>query len=120
VTLSQQHQLVDGDQIQVISPDGDQVCTVRGVGDKYHVTLSDWTSGNPEWLFIYGKQVRDFLQVDYDRIHTLNVSVTQEMIRRVEALEQEILQIQQENETIRARRDRLEGYVKKVEASLSN
>lgn len=120
VTLSQPHQLVAGDQIQILGPNGDQVCTVRGVGDDYHFTLSDWTSGNPEWLFIYGKQVRDFLQVDYDRIHTLNVSVTQEMIRRVEALEQEILQIQQENEIIRARRDRLEAHVKKMEASLSN
>jgi hypothetical protein len=120
VTLQNPHPLVEGDQIQVLSPDGDQVCVVVGVKDNYHITLSNWTSGNPEWLFIYGKQVRDFLQVDYDRIHTLNVSVTQEMIRRVEALEQEILQIQKDNEIIRAQRDRLEGHVKKMEAALSN
>lgn len=120
VTLPQPHQLVAGDQIQVLGPNGDQVCEVSGTVDSQSIVISNWTSDNPEWLFVYGKQVHDFLQVDYDRIHTLNVSVTQEMIRRVEALEQEILQIQRENEVIRERRDRLETRVKKMEAALSN
>jgi hypothetical protein len=120
VTLPQSHGLAVGDHIQVLGPGGDQVCEVSGVGDSHRITISNWRADNPEWLFIYGKQVRDFLQVDYDRIHTLNVSVTQEMIRRVEALEQEINQVQRENEAIRELRDRMEAQVKKMEAALSN
>ncbi|MBE2284928.1 MAG: tail fiber domain-containing protein [Prosthecobacter sp.] len=38
-------------------------------------------------VFVYGREVKDFRTVDYDAISMLNVSATQELARKVEALE---------------------------------
>ena len=40
-------------------------------------------------LFVYGKQVDDFGVVDYDALSMLNISATQEIIKRLEILEKE-------------------------------
>lgn len=42
-----------------------------------------------ERAFIYGKRVNDFHVVDYDALTTLNISATQELLRRIEKLEAE-------------------------------
>ncbi|PHR23125.1 MAG: hypothetical protein COA38_17330 [Fluviicola sp.] len=41
-------------------------------------------------VFVYGKEVSDFHTVDYDAISMLNVSATQELLKRLEDLEQEV------------------------------
>ena len=41
-------------------------------------------------VFVYGKEVSDFHTVDYDAISMLNVSATQELLKRLENLEQEV------------------------------
>lgn len=120
VTLSQPHELKAGDKVRVINPEGQHDYMVSTVSDDRHFTIAGWNTEKPEWLFVYGKQVEDFRQVDYDRIHTLNVSVTQELIRSMEALESEIAELKNENNTLKERRDRLEAGVRKLEASVSN
>ncbi len=120
VTLSQPHELKAGDKVRVINPQGQRDYMVSTVPDDRHFTIAGWDTEKPEWLFVYGKEVDDFRQVDYDRIHTLNVSVTQELIRSMEALESEIAELKNENNTLKERRDRLEAGVRKLEASVSN
>lgn len=63
-------------------------------------------------VFVYGRQVNDFHQVDYDALSMLNISATQELARlnvlltkRVADLES---QLQTENSTNKARIERLE------------
>ncbi len=46
-------------------------------------------SGYDKKIFIYGTEVNDFLTVDYDAISMLNVSATQELARKVAALEKQ-------------------------------
>ena len=41
-------------------------------------------------VFVYGREVDDFLSIDYDAISMLNVSATQEIYRRLEAKEKEV------------------------------
>ena len=120
VTLSQPHELKAGDKVRVINPQGQRDYMVSTVPDDRHLTIAGWDTEKPEWLFVYGKEVDDFRQVDYDRIHTLNVSVTQELIRSMEALESEIAELKIENNTLKERRDRLEAGVRKLEAAVSN
>lgn len=120
VTLSQPHELKAGDKVRVINPQGQHDYMVCTVPDDRHLTIAGWDTEKPEWLFVYGSQVYDFRQVDYDRIHTLNVSVTQELIRSMEALESEIAELKNENNTLKERRDRLDARVSKLEASVSN
>ncbi|MCJ8289766.1 MAG: tail fiber domain-containing protein [Crocinitomicaceae bacterium] len=47
-------------------------------------------------LFVYGKEVDDFHTVDYDAISMLNVSATQEILKRLELLEVENQQLRED------------------------
>jgi len=119
VALAESHQLIAGDKVQVIFPGGQKECVIGPITNNHQLTLLNWESEIPEWLFVFGKQVDDFRQVDYDRIHTLNVSVTQELIRSMEALESEIADLKNENNKLKERRDRLDAQVTKLESAVS-
>ncbi|HSR38339.1 MAG TPA: tail fiber domain-containing protein, partial [Phnomibacter sp.] len=45
-------------------------------------------------IFVYGTEVNDFNVVDYDAIAMLNVSATQELLRRLEKAEQTIVKLE--------------------------
>jgi len=51
-------------------------------------------------LFVYGTEINDMLSVDYDAISMLNVSATQELARKVKALEEENACLKAENERL--------------------
>jgi septal ring factor EnvC (AmiA/AmiB activator) len=53
-------------------------------------------------VFVYGKQCLDLKAVDYDAISMLNVSATQELAKKVEALEQENSELQAESKRLSA------------------
>lgn len=56
-------------------------------------------------VFVYGQYVNDFRTVDYDALSMLNISATQELYRKIEALEkqnQQLLQLQSGFETLKA------------------
>ena len=68
--------------------------TVSEVIDKNSFSISNWNEGtDTKEIFLYGHQVNDRLAVDYDEIFTLNVSATQELARKIEALEKENAQL---------------------------
>jgi hypothetical protein len=119
IALPDSHHLVEGDKVQVVFPGGKKDCVVGAVIDNRRLTLVNWDGEKPEWIFIFGKYVDDFRQVDYDRIHTLNVSVTQELIRGLEALESEIADLKNQNNQLKERRDRLDAQVTKLESAIS-
>lgn len=66
--------------------------------------------------FVYGKEVPDFHTVDYDKIHTLNVSATQELARRVAQLEAENAALRQQNEKIEGQIQGLRTQVDQIES----
>jgi hypothetical protein len=53
-------------------------------------------------VFVYGREVEDFHAVDYDAIAMLNVSATQELAKRVEALEAKNQTLTQEMSALKA------------------
>ncbi len=53
---------------------------------------------NEKDAFIYGKMVNDFHVVDYDALTTLNISATQALLQRIEALEKENEVLKLENQ----------------------
>lgn len=75
----------EGDTIKLIAQTGELKVKVISVNEE------NFTIDKPinEECFIYGKEVDDFVVVDYDALSMLNISATQEIIKRLELLEKE-------------------------------
>jgi hypothetical protein len=85
---SNDHGLKEGDKVKFIESEGVWVSEVAFiVSPTEFAVASDKERGN---IFIYGKEVNDFLTVDYEAISMLNVSATQDMVRKMEEQSNEI------------------------------
>ena len=78
-----------GDKVKVFTADGEPVFgTVESAGaTSFTANLELVKDG--EKLFVYGGKVSDLRTVDYDALSMLNISATQELARKVAALESE-------------------------------
>lgn len=92
--------LTAGERVQLIT-EGNvalrsvvEVCT-----DRFRVDAA-----LPEQVFVYGREVRDFHNVDYDALTTLNLSATQALYRKLQRLEAD-------NAALLARLEALEAVV---------
>ena len=65
-------------------------------------------------VFVYGRQVDDFRTVDYEAISMLNVSATQELLKRVEELEQENMSLKASNKDLMDLKDKVETLERTV------
>lgn len=108
------HHLVAGDMVRIFSgkeTDQQDYSVVATDGDK-SFTVAEWRGEtNPERIFVYGKGVSDFRTVEYDRIHTLNVSATQELARRVAELEASNAGLMEKNNKLQQQNEGLRGDV---------
>ena len=59
---------------------------VRGIRQNIFINLKFL---HFEEVFVFGREVNDFHTVDYEAISMLNVSATQELYKRLKALEKE-------------------------------
>ena len=89
ITLENPHGLKINDKVKVITLTGEESITVSQIHDDFSFSVIPKEIKIEDKVFIYGKEVDDFHTVDYDRVFTLNVSATQELARKVEALEKE-------------------------------
>ena len=81
-----------GEKIQVLgsNPHLLEVMSINGTNLK----LKNWLEGPIEELFIYGREVNDFRNIDYNQIFTLNVAATQELIKEVDSLKAQVTTLQ--------------------------
>jgi hypothetical protein len=143
ITLPKAHQVKEGDKVQVFADESQLELPVVRV-----ISLERFVVGKcerkPAQMFVYGKEVPDFLSVNYDRIFTTGISAIQELhkivlskdekisaleqnARKVEALEREVaalkkqLASQQEAiERTEARFQSLDSLVRKLAAAQPN
>ncbi|MFZ4561191.1 MAG: tail fiber domain-containing protein [Saprospiraceae bacterium] len=129
LTMPKPHGLSPGDRVLIITEkDPNKEYEVLSVPHANAFTVKDWTGDAPaENTFVYGRVVKDFRRVDYDKIHTLNVSATQELARQVEALRKENAALKSDLDSLRAENTelktadaRLEARLRAIEAKLPN
>jgi Chaperone of endosialidase len=88
ISLAEAHHLKDGDTVRLITYKNPELNVVAHiVNDKTFTVETKEPVG--EKVFVYGKQCTDLKAVDYDAISMLNVSATQEIAKKVQALEEE-------------------------------
>ncbi len=76
---------------------------------SFKAKKNDITDSMIQDVFVFGKYVHDFRAVDYEALTTLNISATQELYKKIKALES---QVQKLNE--------LEKDIQFIKASISN
>jgi len=101
LTLEKPHDLKVGDKVRIMAGDSQEDLPVTAVASATEFSLGNWNHGAPEKVFVYGREVNDFHSVDYDHLFTLNISATQELARKVEALEKENAAAKAENAELR-------------------
>ena len=77
-------------------------------------TINNWKNGDVQEVFVYGKEVNDFRAVDYDRIFTLNVSATQELIKRNEDLTKRVIELEKQKQGLENGIKNLDGKVSDI------
>ena len=108
--------LKKGERVKLITEQGEDVHEVLDVtDDKFRVAFQH----EDDKVFVFGREVDDFLTVDYDAISMLNVSATQQLKKD---MDQELKALRVENAELRAANDalakRLQLLESKVEAAL--
>lgn len=89
ISLPKSHTLKTGDRLKCYDEKGAElVLSVVSVPSDNKLIVH--VKERPAKLFIYGSEINDFHIVDYDAISMLNVSATQELLRRIKALEKEL------------------------------
>jgi len=98
VTLDKAHELKAGDMVRLISDDGEQELKVTEVEDSKTFVVGSMKS-DMKRVFVYGKQVDDFLSVDYNRIFTTGISAMQQLKKEKDA---EVKLLKEENADLKA------------------
>ena len=107
------HNLVAGDKVNIIQDGGERKVyeVLSAEGTSFSVKGWNASFSQPEKVFVYGREVNDFCQVDYDKIHNLNVSATQELARRVAELEAANAGLMEKNNKLQQQNEGLRGDV---------
>jgi hypothetical protein len=106
-------ELKKGDRVKLITEKGEDVHEVLDVTeDKFRVALDH----EDDTVFVFGREVNDFLTVDYDAIAMLNVSATQQLKKE---LDQEVKALRAENAELRTTNDALAQRLQALESRLN-
>ena len=94
--------------------------TICSLDDKKIVisTSEKLQSDLYDHAFVYGTEISDFLTVDYEAISMLNVSATQELHKKVKALEEENAEIKVLNKKMNILSEKQQADIDKLKASV--
>ncbi len=116
VTMIKAHNLAVGDKVKLISSTGGEKPSVVASVDGNTFTVGNWTE-KCEKVFVFGKEVNDFRIVDYDRLFTLNISATQELVKLVEEQKKVIDELKAKEEENKKKIALLEASLNKAATS---
>jgi hypothetical protein len=106
------HKLNKADKVRLIFEDtAEEVEVLEVKGNKFKVA-----SEKEGKLLVYGREVNDFHTVDYDALVTLNISASQEMLKRIEALEKQNAALEQKLNQV----DQLKAEIEEIKTLLNS
>ena len=118
MTTFKDHDFAAGDQIRIYDKDNKaNDVIVAKVLSANEFEVSGWTSSSDS-LFIYGKKVSDYRNVDYDQITAVAIGAIQELNKKVneeqknnKSLEEKISKLEQQNSDSKSDIDKLKASV---------
>lgn len=115
VILPEAHTLIKGEAVQIITEEGAKTATVVAVPTSESF-VADKFEKEPQCVFVYGRQVDDFLFVDYDQIFSTGIGAIQELNKLAAARDAEVNLLQNENKALRRRLSVQDKRLTKLEA----
>lgn len=95
-----------GDKVRLVFEEETVLAAVTEAAEKGFKVDLDRT----ENVFVYGREVDDFRTVDYEAISMLNVSATQELVKRLNEMERANAEMQLNFSSLKAEIDELKGW----------
>lgn len=113
IIINKPHGLKEGDKIKVFEKNkDDKIITVKQVIDSNQFAVEQVLDNE---IFIYGKQVQDFRNIDFNALTILNISATQALQELVKQLIENNNQLVKENKKLAERVDDIEQLLAKEE-----
>ena len=118
LTLAKEHTVKTGDKLKWIDEqEQEHQNRITAIINANTIEI-DYT--HPcEQAFVYGVEVNDFRTVDYEAIAMLNVSATQELLKRIESLEKENGQLKESNIILKEMNATNNAKMSTIEAKLN-
>jgi hypothetical protein len=109
--------LKQGERIKIIDGSDKLMVEVLEVEpERFRVDLAQVAAPKAE-VFVFGREVKDFMTVDYDALAMLNISATQELNRKIAKLEEELAE---KNRTISVMEESFEARLISLEKRLGS
>lgn len=114
VTMGKPHGLAVGDMVMITSKDAEtdqsHYLKVAQVTDEKAFVVGD-VAAEIKKAFVFGKQVKDFRSVDYNRVYTTGIGAIQQLKREKDS---EIKELKDENEALKTRVIALEAQTQRL------
>ncbi|MBU2506313.1 MAG: tail fiber domain-containing protein, partial [Bacteroidetes bacterium] len=121
ITTNKEHGFAEGDKIRLFYEENKEELKtdfeIVSVNDEHSFVIkkeSPFEGG----VFVYGKEVNDFLSIDYDAIAMLNVSATQKLASDVDILKEQVEMLAKENHELKERNVSLENEYGRIKESV--
>jgi hypothetical protein len=89
------------DKIRIISVHGTEELFVKEIeGDIIKLANTKFKYSKEDKVFVYGREVNDFLSIDFNQITALNTSAIQSLIRENSALNQKLKTVEASVESV--------------------
>ncbi len=107
VTLTKPHGFTPGNRVRLFDDQGILETKILAISDQNQFTVSSTRPTSS--LFVYGRQVDDFLAVDYDRLFTLGLGAIQALSKTVDQQAEALRQSQARVAELEQKVSRLAG-----------
>ena len=128
ITTTAPHGFVAGDNIVLYDCDNKPFnVTVSEIKNDHVFAIQNWSQTADDDIFVYGKKVNDFRQVDFDQVTALSIGAIQELTKELKdakeknkMLEQQISDIHAENKATKSDMDKMKASIETMQQILES